>query len=99
MLKNLILVPIIIIFGFINPDNTTIESSKKEISIESQEEIATFNQIIQIKLEQANVLDEKAIILFTQNPDSKEGHELKNEATLYRAMTLKYQAAIACRMR
>jgi hypothetical protein len=99
MLKNLILVPIIIIFGFINPSNTAIESSKKDLSIESQEEIATFNQIIQIKLEQANVLDEKAILLFAQDPNSKEAQELKSEATLYRAMTLKYQAAIACRMR
>ncbi len=99
MLKNLILVPIIIIFGFINPNNMTIESSKKEISIELQEEIVIFNQIIQIKLEQANVLDKKAVVLFIQNPDSKEGQELRSEATLYRAMTLKYQAAIACRMR
>ncbi|MFT5892488.1 MAG: putative MPP superfamily phosphohydrolase [Dokdonia sp.] len=98
MLKNLILIPVIIIFGFINPDNTTIESSKKEISKESQEEILMFNQIIQIKLEQAAALDEKATILFAHNPDSKEGNELKSEATLYRAMTLKYQAAIACRM-
>ncbi|MEP0266041.1 hypothetical protein [Dokdonia sp.] len=99
MLKHLILVPIIIIFGFINPNKTTIDSSKKEISKESQEEIATFNQIIQMKLEQANVLDEKATLLFAQDPNSKEGQELKGEATLYRAMTLKYQAAIACRMR
>ena len=99
MLKNLILVPIITLFGFVNLDTTPVTSSEATISKEVLKEIETFNQIIEIKLEQATALDRQSDVLFAQNPNSKEAQDLKEEAQLYRMMTLKYQAAIACRKR
>lgn len=97
MLKNLILVPIITLFGFVNLDTTPVTSSEAIISEETLKEIEIFNQIIELKLEQATTLDRQADALFVQNPNSKEAQDLKEEAQLYRMMTLKYKAAIACR--
>lgn len=99
MLKNLILVPIITLFGFVNLDTTPVTSSETIISKETLKEIEIFNQIIEVKLEKAIALDIQADALFAENPNSKEAQDLKEEVQLYRMMTLKYQAAIACRMR
>lgn len=97
MLKNLILVPIITLFGFVNLDTIPVTSSEAIISEETLKDIEIFNQIIELKLEQATTLDKQADALFVQNPNSMEAQNLKEEAQLYRMMTLKYKAAIACR--
>lgn len=97
MLKNLILVPIITLFGFVNLDTMPVTSSETIISKEALKDIEIFNQIIEIKLEKASALDRQADVLLTENPNSKEAQDLKEEAQLYRMMTLKYKAAIACR--
>jgi len=75
-------------------DSEKVESKKTVL----QQEIQSFNEIIDSKINTANVLQEKAALLLSQDPNSEMGQAYQAEAKLQVMMTLKYRAAIACRM-
>lgn len=75
------------------------ETGSATITAEVQEDIQVMNGIIDLKLEKAAHLQLQGKQLLKHNKSSVEGKRLLEEAKLQRLMTLKYKAAIACKMR
>ncbi|MDY8137062.1 hypothetical protein [Aquimarina sp. 2201CG5-10] len=99
MVKNF-LIAISVVFLSFTPNTIEVEdkdTKEKEISIEVAAEIDAFNKIIDLKLTKAVQLEEQAEELLKVDQNSEKAIELRKEAQLQRMMTLKYQAAIACR--
>lgn len=89
---------------FFNNGSITEPTMDKEvgtaaISAAVQEDIQVMNGIIDLKLKKAGLLQMQGRQLLELNKNSLEGKRLLEEAGLQRLMTLKYKAAIACKMR
>ena len=88
------------LFAFTSGPVVTEKDSKKVETKKTvlQQEIQSFNEIIECKINAANLLQEKAALLLAQDKSSEMGQAYQAEAKLQVMMTLKYRAAIACRM-
>ncbi|NER12611.1 hypothetical protein GWK08_04105 [Leptobacterium flavescens] len=98
MKKVVLILTVILIFGFTTREETNNNPNTAIVNSTIAEEIDAFNSIINKKLETAEELENRASLLFKKDSNSKEGQSLLREAQLQRTMTLKYKAAIACRL-
>ncbi|MEK6155432.1 hypothetical protein WIW50_19340 [Flavobacteriaceae bacterium 3-367] len=100
MKKGTLVLGVVLLFGFAPSerldDNNGIDSSSNNAMI--VEEIAELNQIIESKCEKAEMLEAQARIILQKDGGSEKGLNLVKVAKLQRMMTLKYKAAIACRI-
>ncbi len=101
MKKGILMLSTILLCGFapkeFAPSTFDVVTPLKSNIVE--QEIMEFNQIIEHKLKMASEWDVQAAALFKEDNNSPEGIKLKEEAQLQRMMTLKYKAAIACRVK
>lgn len=101
MKKGILVLSTILLFGFAPKNYSTAKVSSETLAMSeiTKKEIKTFNQIIESKWNKAVALENRALVLLEENQNSTEAIKLNQEAQMQRMMTLKYKAAIACRIR
>jgi len=104
MIKSILLFSGVLVLSIVMNTNTinrvdSTDPDEKVISAEVEKEIDAMNEIIVLKLHKAEKLEKEAALLLQQEHTRAQGSELLEEARLERLMTLKYKAAIACRLR